>query len=179
MDTGATTSDWERRLASTTAFRRTLFLMESGVRTGPLCRGQTSAHSQTITPPPSSTQENLVVSWRPWAGSLSPSPALRDELAQTPHPPSQGSRHGRAPAELRNWGQLLIPRPLICGDTWVWSLETSQPLPLRHPGKGGELQARGTSFCSCSISEDWGPMSLPPLTGSPGGAAPGPGTEGG
>ena len=66
----------------------------------------------------------------------------RHDLAQTPDPPSQGSRHrgGGALAELTGIGeQLLIPRSLICGDTWVWSLETSQHLPLRLPGKGGEL----------------------------------------
>ena len=56
----------------------TLFLMESGVRTGASVSGQTSAHSQIITPPPVSTQENLLVSLEGLGGSLSPSPALRD-----------------------------------------------------------------------------------------------------
>ena len=117
----------------------TLFLMESVLRTGASVSGQTSAHSQIITPPPVSTQENLVVSLEGLGWQLESFPfSQRAELAQTPDPPSQGSRHrgGGALAELTGIGeQLLIPRPLICGDTCVWSPETFQPLPLRLPGK--------------------------------------------
>ena len=119
----------------------TLFLKESGVRTGASVSGQTSAHSQIITPPPVSTQENLLVSLEGLGWQLESFPcSQRHDLAQTPDPPSQGSRHrgGGALAELTGIGeQLLIPRSLICGDTWVWSLETAPP--QRHPGKGGEL----------------------------------------
>ena len=104
---------------------------------------QPSAHSQIITPPPVSTQENLLVSLEGLGWQLESFPcSQRHDLAQTPDPPSQGSRHrgGGALAELTGIGeQLLIPRSLICGDTWVWSLETSQPLPLRLPGKRGDL----------------------------------------
>ena len=57
-------------------------------------RSQTSAHSQIFTPPPVSTQENLIVSleglsWQLEAFSFS----LRADLAQTSDPPSQGSAH--------------------------------------------------------------------------------------
>ena len=162
----------------------TLFLKESGVRTGASVSGQTSAHSQIITPPPVSTQENLLVSLEGLGWQLESFPcSQRHDLAQTPDPPSQGSRHrgGGALAELTGIGeQLLIPRSLICGDTWVWSLETSQPLPLRLPGKRGELPEQRNPASAVAPSQgDWGPMGVsPPQTESPGGAAPGPGTVG-
>ena len=80
----------------------------------------------------------------------------------------------------RIWVQLLIPRPLICGDTWVWSLKTSKP--PQASGGSWELPEQGgrgePSFCSCSISEGLGShggLSSPDrgacVTESPGGAA--------
>lgn len=105
----------------------TLFLLESARRDRGLLTvmSQSSAHSQIVTPAPISTWESLVVSLEVRASSLSPSPSHKDlTWLRLPILHPKGVPLGmEAQRELtRIWVQLLIPRPLICGDTWVWSL---------------------------------------------------------
>ena len=107
-------------------------------------RSQTSAHSQIFTPPPVSTQENLIVSleglsWQLESFSFSLRADLADFQSSIPRECPQG--RGKPQRELAGIGeQLLIPRSMICGDTWVWSLETFQPLPPKV-----SWETRGTS----------------------------------
>ena len=141
---------------------------------------QTSAHSQIITPPPVSTQENLVVPLGGLGWQLESFPcSRRAQLAQTPDPPSQGSHQGEggAPAELRNWGAAPHPKaPHLWGHLGL--VPGDSPSPKASWQRRG-TSGTGTSFCSCSVSGGLGSHGgLPSPTESPGGAAPGPGTAG-
>ena len=173
MDTGALASDWEETCKSPQLLQGgTLFLMESGVRTGASVSGQTSAHSQIITPPPSSTQENLVVSLEALGWQLESFPcSQRDELAQTPHPPSQGSRHGEggAPAELRNWGAAPHPKaPHLWGYLGLVPGDISAPPPKASRERRGTSRTEEPASAVAPSQGDWGPMGVsPPLTEEP------------
>ena len=144
---------------------------------------QTSAHSQIITPPPVSTQENLLVSLEGLGWQLESFPcSQRHDLAQTPDPPSQGSHQGEggAPAELRNWGAAPHPKaPHLWGHLGLVPGDISAPPPKASWETRGTSGTEEPASAVAPSQGDWGPMGVsPPLTESPGGAAPGPGTVG-
>ena len=94
------------------------------------------------------------------------------------HPKGVATGEAGAPAELRNWGAAPHPKaPHLWGHLGL--------VPGDSPSPKASWQRRGPSGTEEPASAvapsqgDWGPMGVsPPLTESPGGAAPGPGTVG-
>ena len=117
---------------------------------------QTSAHSQIITPPPVSTQENLLVSLEGLGWQLESFPFLRDlSWLRLPilHPKGVATGEAGAPAELRNWGAAPHPKvPDLWGHLGLVPGDISAPPPKASWEMRGTSRTEEPSFCSCSNS---------------------------